>query len=108
MPMEYLLQERVDFSNYFTLEKNLAVALSHSPSLRYISMYDCTINCDLSECIRSSSLTVLATNPHLKAVLCRGEAPKAIQDKYPGRVADLLVHDSGELYLNSQYALLIN
>jgi hypothetical protein len=93
--IEYRRQVRVDFSNYFTLEKGLAGALSRSQSLQYISVYDCCVNCDLSECVQRSALRIVTENPHLKALLCRGESPKEIAERYPGRIADLLLHDPG-------------
>ena len=78
------------------MEKGLALALRHSRSLQYLSMYDCCIDRDLSEWLRQSGLKVVAENPRLRAILCRGEDPKEIKEKYLGHVANLIVHDSGK------------
>lgn len=88
-------QVRVDLSNYFTMERGLADAFSHSLALQYISMYDCNINADLEECHRPSWLKTAARKPGLKSILCRGENPDYIKERHPGHVTDLLVHDLG-------------
>ncbi|GJE94040.1 hypothetical protein PsYK624_102080 [Phanerochaete sordida] len=86
--------ERVDLSNYFTLDAALAHALRGARALRVLSLYDCAVARDLSACVRPSAVAVAAQNPRLAAVLCRGEDPAEIRAKYPGRVAELLVHDT--------------
>lgn len=94
------------------MDQELTAALAASPSLKYISMYDCNVNYDLSECLRSSALRTItgtqaikptATPAHptngIKAILCRGQDAKVIKERYSGmRVAGLIVHDSGTSY----------
>ncbi|EKM51277.1 uncharacterized protein PHACADRAFT_32265 [Phanerochaete carnosa HHB-10118-sp] len=86
-----------DFSNHFTMDQELAIAMSHSQSLQYVSMFDDRIARDLGETVRPSCLAVVAQNPKLKAILCRGdELKKEAKETYPRRAANLLVHDPAQ------------